>query len=106
MRRKRIVLFSLLTALACVLLRCTAMYRAVSIPDQQPFDIDADGLVLVQTVHESNQTIKNYVLASEQRKMDTEPFAPDSMQVYTVDSFSIWIMPASFYSCRFPRLLA
>ena len=67
---------------------CATIRRDVINPNSTSFDLETNGLVLVQTVHESDQTIKNYALASDLRIMDTEPFAPDSMQVYTVDSFS------------------
>ena len=57
--------------------------------DRATFSVEADGLIQVQTVHESDKTVKNYALASGNRIMETGPFTPDGMQVYTVRSFSL-----------------
>ncbi len=84
---KRMMLVCVMVLCLILLSSCTAVRRDV-IPDSTSFNPETDGLVQVQTVHESDQTVKNHVLASELRIMDTEPFVPDSMQVYTVNSFS------------------
>ena len=84
---KRMMLVWVMVLCLILLSSCAAVRRDV-IPDSTSFNPETDGLVQVQTVHESDQTVKNHVLASELRIMDTEPFVPDSMQVYTVNSFS------------------
>ena len=88
MTMKRLMLVWVMVLCMILLSSCAIIRRDVIIPNSTSFDLETDGLVLLQTVHESDQTIKNYALASDLRIMDTEPFAPDSMQVYTVDSFS------------------
>ena len=85
---KRLMLVWVMVLCMILLSSCAIIRRDVIIPNSTSFDLETDGLVLWQTVHESDQAIKNYALASDLRIMDTEPFAPDSMQVYTVDSFS------------------
>ncbi len=78
-----ISLLFLLIALALYLCGCTASGRYDS------FDPDADGLVQVQTVHESNHDIKCFTLASGPRIMETDAFTSDKMEVFTVSGFSI-----------------
>ena len=82
---KRLILVLVMILCMNLLSSCTIISRDTN----TSFDFETDGLVQVQTVHESDKTVKNYVLASENRIMDTEPFAPDNMQIYTVRSFSI-----------------
>lgn len=81
----------------CIMILCMVLTAAcapighdVITPADASFDLDTDGLVQVHTVDESDKTVKNYALASGDRIMETDAFTPDSMQVYTVDSFSLW----------------
>lgn len=77
------VFLLLLTALAFSLCGCAAARRYDS------FDPDTEGLVQVQTIHESNHDMKCFALASGPRIMETDAFTPDRMEVFTVDSFSV-----------------
>lgn len=81
---KRLMLVYIMILCMILLSSCTVISRDTN----TSFNLETDGLVQVQTVHESDKTVKNYVLASELRIMDAEPFASDNMQIFTVSSFS------------------
>ena len=85
---KRLMLVCVIILWVFLVTACASISRDVIIPTSASFDMETDGLVQVQTVHESDKTVKNYVLASGIRIMDTEAFIPDDMHVYTVRSFS------------------
>ena len=85
---KRLMLVCMMALCVFLVTACASISRDVIIPTSASFDMETDGLVQVQTVHESDKTVKNYVLASGIRIMDTEAFIPDDMHVYTVRSFS------------------
>ena len=82
-KRRQIVLLFLLMALGLYLCGCSAPKHYDS------FDPEADGLVQVQTVHEGNQEIKFFTLASGPQIMETDRFTPDEQEVFTVSLFSI-----------------
>lgn len=85
---KRLILVWVMILLLFLMTACAAISRDVIIPTSASFDMKTDGLVQVQTVHESDKTVKYYALASGSRSMDTDTFIPDDLQVYTVSSFS------------------
>ena len=82
-RTRHTALLFLLASMTIYLCGCTASGRYDS------FDPDADGLVQIQTVHESNHEIKCFTLASGSKIMEADTFAPDKMEVFTVSGFSI-----------------
>ena len=82
---KRRTLAWMLILCAVLFTSCAANTRGAVTPKHPSFSLETDGLVQVQTVHESDQTVKSYSLASGQRIMDAEPFIPDGMRVYTAD---------------------
>ena len=82
-RMRHVSLLFLLISMALYLCGCTASGRYDS------FDPDTDGLVQVQTVHESNHDIKCFTLASGPQIMETDRFTPDEQEVFTVSLFSI-----------------
>lgn len=88
MSRHNVLLVTLLATLACVLCGCTAIERDVIIPNHQSFDLETDGLVLVQTVHEEDHEVKCFALAPGIRIMDADSFTADDMQVFMVSGFS------------------
>ena len=81
-RMRHVSLLFLLISMALYLCGCTASGRYDS------FDPDTDGLVQVQTVHESNHDIKCFTLASGPQIMETDTFTPDKMQVFSVKGFA------------------
>ncbi len=81
---KRLMLVCMMILCMILLSSCTVISRDAN----TSFNMETDGLVQVQTVHESDKTVKYFVLASELRIMDAEPFTPDNMQIFTVSSFS------------------
>ena len=86
---KRLMLGCVMIVCVVLLSCCAVIGRDTVTPSDTSFNPETDGLVQVQTVQESDKTVKNFVLASENRIMDTEPFSSDNMQVFTVDSFSM-----------------
>ena len=95
---KRMMLVWVMMLCMLFLSCCAAISRDVIIPSHASFNQETDGLVRVQTVHESDKTVKNYAIASGIRIMDTEPFTPSIMQVYTVDSFNMPPGPLKTYN--------
>ena len=85
---KRLMLVWVMILCVFLMTACAAISQDVIRPTSASFDMKTDGLVQVQTVHESDKTVKYYALASGSRIMDTDTFVPDDMQVYTVSSFS------------------
>lgn len=79
------VIILCLPSLSC----CVASNDDAITPSRTSFNTETDGLVQVQTVYESDQTVKNHVLASDLRMMDTEPFVSDNIHIFTVNSFAI-----------------
>ena len=93
MRTARLIPLTVLLALLAVCLcGCAAKEEAPA------FDPVTEGLVTVQTVHESNGSVKYYALASENRFMETEPFTPDDMRLFTVKDFSIGMDPIPIHA--------
>ncbi len=70
---KRLMLVCVMALCVFLVTACASISRNVIIPTSASFDIETDGLVQVQTVHESDKTVKNYVLASGIRIMDQAP---------------------------------
>ena len=70
---KRLILVCVAILCLALLFACAIISRDAGIPAQSSFDPETEGLVRVQTVHESGKTVRNYALASGIRIMETEP---------------------------------
>ncbi len=80
-RRRSIPLLLLLSILMTGLSGCTAPRPGTS------FDLETEGLMLVQTVREGDHEVKYFALAPGVRIMDTGPFIADETRVFTVSGF-------------------
>ena len=71
---KRLLLVWVMILCVFLMTACAAISQDVIRPTSASFDMKTDGLVQVQTVHESDKTVKYYALASGSRIMDTDTF--------------------------------
>ncbi len=68
-----------------ILAVCMISFLIKGIRRYTPFSIDTDGLMAVELSDE-----KWYTVASGRRKMETEAFEPDDMEIYEVRGLSFW----------------